>query len=191
MRIGIDLDGVIFDTERLFRFYADIYDIDNHGTNNVIDLKEVRFQERYKWTEEEKEKFYSDVVYDIENKAGLLPGVYETLKFFKEKGYKLYIITARGIYSKEQIDLSMKLLKKYNIDIFDEYIFGVEDKKKEIMHHKIEIMIDDNINICESISDICTPIYLKDIYSYDTKNNKIITMLSWADIYRYFSSKNK
>lgn len=189
MRIGIDLDGVIFDTERLFRFYADKYDVDHHGTNNIIDLKEVRFQERYNWTDEEKQTFYKDVVYAIEKKANLLPGVYETLRLFKEKGYKLYIITARGIYSKEQIDLSIKLLKKCKIDFFDEYIFGVEDKKKEIIDHKIDIMIDDNINICENISDVCIPIYLKDIYSYDTKKEKIITMFSWADIYRYFKNK--
>ena len=40
MRIGIDLDGVVFDSETTFRTYEEIYDIDRLKGNNLIDREE-------------------------------------------------------------------------------------------------------------------------------------------------------
>ena len=57
MKIGIDLDGVIFDSERWYRVYSELYDILELKRNSIIDNKEVRFQERYNWTEEEKQEY--------------------------------------------------------------------------------------------------------------------------------------
>ncbi len=50
-------------------------------------------------------------------------------------------------------------------------------------------MIDDNLDICDFIKDICTPIYFKDTPLYDAKDDKIITVNNWGDIYRYFKEK--
>ena len=47
MRIAVDLDGVIFDTERDFRVLCEIYDIDNHKQNKVINNSFLKFQDRY------------------------------------------------------------------------------------------------------------------------------------------------
>lgn len=186
MKIGIDLDGVIFDTERTFRFYSDIWDLEHHGLNNVIDDREVNFQQRYNWTEEEKEEFYSKYVYDLELKSGFFPGVKETLLYLKSLGYELYVITARGFYSQEQIDITMKLLKDEGLDIFDDYFFKSEDKKKVILDNKIDYMIEDHNKICESIKDICKVIYLKSAYSKTIEDSNVVTVYGWHEIYRYF-----
>ena len=45
--IAIDLDGVIFDTERYFRVASEIEDVNKYGLNNKIDNRNVRFQDRY------------------------------------------------------------------------------------------------------------------------------------------------
>ena len=34
-KIAIDLDGVIFDTERYFRVFTEIEDVNHYGFNNV------------------------------------------------------------------------------------------------------------------------------------------------------------
>ena len=35
MRIGIDLDGVIFDSEKLYRIYSELYDIQDLKKNSI------------------------------------------------------------------------------------------------------------------------------------------------------------
>ena len=37
-KIAIDLDGVVFDSENLFRVYTEIYDADKHGRYKIIQL---------------------------------------------------------------------------------------------------------------------------------------------------------
>ena len=57
MKIGIDLDGVVIDSETTFRTYAEIFDIDILKGNNLIDREKPKFQERYNWTEEQENEF--------------------------------------------------------------------------------------------------------------------------------------
>ena len=48
MKIGIDLDGVVIDSETTIRTYEEIFDIENLKGNNLIDREEPYLQERYK-----------------------------------------------------------------------------------------------------------------------------------------------
>ena len=42
MKIGIDLDGVVIDSETTFRTYAEIFDIDILKGNNLIDKADFK-----------------------------------------------------------------------------------------------------------------------------------------------------
>ena len=44
LKIGIDLDGVIFDSERIFRVYAELYDVIELHQNSIVDNREVKFK---------------------------------------------------------------------------------------------------------------------------------------------------
>ena len=57
MKIGVDLDGVIFDTEKAYRVYAELYEVLDLKKNTIIDRRSDRFQTRYGWTDEETKKF--------------------------------------------------------------------------------------------------------------------------------------
>ena len=57
MKIGIDLDGVVIDSETTFRTYEEIFDIDTLKGNNLINREEPKFQARYNWTKEQEEEF--------------------------------------------------------------------------------------------------------------------------------------
>ena len=46
MRIGIDLDGVVLDTEKQFRNDAELYDMLVLNKNSMKDPTELRVQER-------------------------------------------------------------------------------------------------------------------------------------------------
>ena len=57
MKIGIDLDGVVIDSETTFRTYEEIFDIDILNGNNLINREEPKFQARYNWTKEQEKEF--------------------------------------------------------------------------------------------------------------------------------------
>ena len=54
MKIGIDLDGVVIDSETTFRTYEEIFDINILKGNNLIDRQEPKFQYRYNWNIDNK-----------------------------------------------------------------------------------------------------------------------------------------
>jgi hypothetical protein len=55
-KIALDLDGVIFDSENLYRVYTEIYDTDINKQDTIIDNTQRIFQKRYNWSEEECNK---------------------------------------------------------------------------------------------------------------------------------------
>ena len=57
MRLGIDLDGVIFDSEKEYRVYSELYDMIDLNQNSKRNNKELRFQDRFDWTDEQIEGF--------------------------------------------------------------------------------------------------------------------------------------
>ena len=46
MKIGIDLDGVIFDSEKDYRVYSELYDLLDLHKNSKKDNREIKFQQR-------------------------------------------------------------------------------------------------------------------------------------------------
>ena len=57
MKIGIDLDGVVFDSEKEFRVYSELYDMIDLKQNSKKDNRELKFQKRFNWTEEQIQGF--------------------------------------------------------------------------------------------------------------------------------------
>ena len=187
MRIGIDLDGVIFDSEKLYRVYSELFDTCELKRNSIIDEQELKFQKRYNWTEEEKDLFIKKYHKKIVEESNFMPGVIEVLKMLKDEGNKFILITARGGISKEMIPITEKRLKDVGLLISDKCYWGTKNKDDICVEEKIDIMIDDYIENCKMVanSNIKT-IYLKDAPSYEAeKNENIITLYNWGEIYRY------
>lgn len=187
MKIGIDLDGVIFDSERIFRVYAELYDILELHQNGIIDNREVRFQERYNWSQEIINNFMRKYHTKIIEEAAFMPGAKEVIKMLKNEGHELIIITARGNKKKEHIAITEDILKKNNMYIFDKYCWGVEKKREVCVAEKIDLMIEDSNNNCKAISDAkIKTIYFKDAPNYDIEENEYLkTLYNWGEIYRY------
>ena len=191
MKIGIDLDGVVFDSEKEYRIYAELYDILDLKRNSKIKNNEVRFQNRFKWTEEESINFLKKYHMKIVTESNLMPGAETVLKLLKEEGHELIIITARGGFTKDTIEETMKRLNALNMDIFDKYYWQTENKDEICKKENIDIMIDDSHEKCTSISNAgIDTIYLKDSPSYELKDNEHLkTLYNWGEIYRYIKEK--
>ena len=187
MRIGIDLDGVVFDSEKEFRVYSELFDMIDLKQNSKTDNRKLKFQDRFQWTQKETEDFLKKYHKQIIEESNFMPGVKRILKLLKEEGNSLILITARGGINKDMIKITEERLKESGMDIFDKYYWATENKEEVCKKENIEIMIDDFCKNCESIANSkIKTIYLKDAPSYDLEENKYIKVLyNWGEIYRY------
>ena len=187
MRIGIDLDGVVFDSEKEFRVYSELYDMIDLKQNSKTDNRELKFQDRFQWSEKQTKDFLKKYHKQIIEESNFIPGVKRILKLLKEDGHSLILITARGGLNKDMIRITEERLKENGMYIFDKYYWATENKEKVCQNETIDIMIDDFCKNCENIANTkIKTIYLKDAPSYDLEENKYIKVLyNWGEIYRY------
>ena len=191
MNIGIDLDGVLFDTEKAYRVYSELYDMLDLKQNSKIDNKEIKFQKRFAWSKEQIDGFIKKYHKKIVKETNFMPGAIEVLQMLKQDGHKLFLITARGGINKEMISITEKRLKQANIEIFEKYFWATENKDKICLKEHIDIMIDDSYEKCISIAkEKINTIYFKDAPSYDIKNKYVITLYNWGEVYRYIKNKD-
>lgn len=192
MKIGIDLDGVVFDTEKEFRVYTELYDMLVLKQNSKVDNSELELQYRFNWTEENSKGFLAIYHEKIVREANYMPGAKDILKMLKQDGHMLIIITARGGMNKKMIEKTKERLKQDNMDIFDKYYFNIDEKQQICLNEKIDIMIDDYYRNCQSISDAgIKTIYLKDAPSPNLKENENLKILyNWGEIYRYIKKRS-
>lgn len=187
MKIGIDLDGVVFDSEKEFRVYSDLYDMLDLKQNSKINNKELKFQSRFKWTKEDIDGFLNKYHKQIIVESNFMPGVKRILKLLKEDGHTLILITARGGMNRDMIKVTEERLQQNEMNIFDKYYWATENKDEVCVKENVDIMIDDFCDKCKSIANSkIKTIYLKDAPSYDLEENEYIKVLyNWGEIYRY------
>lgn len=187
MKIGVDLDGVIFDSEKIFRVEAELYDLLELKRNSIIDNREVKFQDRYKWSKQEQTDFLQKYQTKIVKEAPFMPGAKKVLQMLKNDGHELIIITARGATSKEHITITKKVLKENEMDIFSKYFWATKEKEKVCLEEKVDLMIDDSDINCKAISEKkIKTLYFKDSPNFEMKeNNYLKTLYNWGEVYRY------
>ena len=84
-KIALDLDGVVFDSENLYRVYTEIYDTDNNKKDTIIDNSQRTFQKRYNWSQEEFQKFYNDYTEKILTSANIMTGADIVINKLKDR----------------------------------------------------------------------------------------------------------
>lgn len=187
MKIGIDLDGVVFDSEKEYRVYSELYDMLDLKQNSKTDNRKLAFQDRFNWTQEEIDGFLKKYHKQITLESNFMPGAQKVLKMLKEDGHTLILVTARGSLNKDMIKLTENRLKQKDMDLFDKYYWAVKNKAEVCVKEKIDLMIDDSLNHIKAVADAkIKAIYLKDAPSYDLEENEYSKVLyNWGEIYRY------
>lgn len=189
MKIGIDLDGVVIDSETTFRTYEEIYDIEDLKANNLIDREEPKFQERYNWTKEQGKGFIDKYFSIISKQSTLMNGFIPVYELLKKQDHEFIVITARGNFIEEMKNDAENLLKENNI-IFDKYYWKINNKLEICQKENIDIMIDDDHKIISNLAKN----RIKTLYFRDTnlkmlqENEYIKEVNNWGDIYRYIVS---
>ena len=192
MKIGIDLDGVVIDSETTFRTYEEIFDIDVLKGNHLINKEEPKFQARYNWTNEQEKEFIEKYFLIVSKESNLMSGFIGIYNLLKEQGHEFVVITARGGFVKEMKDDAIRLLEEKNIK-FDKYYWNVDDKLEICKNEKVDIMIDDDWKIIKRLADNeVKTLYFRDTNLRKWEENKYIKEVNnWGEIYRYIKEMKK
>ena len=190
MKIGIDLDGVVIDSETTFRTYEEIFDIDVLKGNNLINKEEPKFQARYNWTNEQEKEFIEKYFLTVSKESNLMSGFIGVYNLLKVQVHEFVVITARGGFVKEMKDDAIRLLEENNIK-FDKYYWNVEDKLEICKNEKVDIMIDDDWKIIKRLVDNeVKTLYFRDTNLMKLEENEYIKEVNnWGEIYRYIKEK--
>lgn len=186
-KIAIDLDGVVFDSENLYRVYAEMYDVDKFKCNNLIDNSPRTFQKRYNWNKEEFKLFYEANAKQVLSTANIMTGANIVLKKLMNN-FQIIIVTARN---DEEVLIAKDKLNE--LGLCDIKIFNNEHSKiKRLLDENCDYIIDDDEDICrQSSKEGINSIYFKNAASksvYDAPNFKVVN--NWGEIYKYLLLTN-
>ncbi len=171
MRIGIDIDDTITNTSLKMLEYMDKLGIEQNGDDYC------------NYTVEDLDK-YKDLlrkyIEPVLSTCTLKRDCVKVINKLKEMGNSIYIITARSNrYSDNIYDITKKYLEDYKIS-YDELFFGYEDKKDICIEQKIDYMIDDNIDVYNSLVGTNTKPIL--FGKEATKSYDCIRVNNWDEI---------
>lgn len=180
-KIALDLDGVVFDSENLYRVYTEIYDVEKNKKDTIVDNTQRIFQKRYNWTEEEFKKFYDENAEKVLTNSNFMTGADIVLNKLKDK-FEFIVVTSRSDFETE---IAREKLKQ--IGFSDVRIFNNEHHKiKRLLDENVSYMIDDDEGICINASDnnICA-LYFKNNASNRVDKENVINVNNWGEIYKY------
>lgn len=192
MKIGIDLDGVVIDSETTFRTYEEIFDIDTLKGNNLINRQEPKFQARYNWTEEQEKEFIKKYFLTVSKESNLMSGFIGVYNLLKKQGHEFIVISARGGFVKEMKDDAIRLLEENNIS-FDKYYWKIHDKLEACKNENVDIMIDDDWKIIKNLADNnIKTLYFRDTNLVKLEETKYIKEVNnWGDVYRIIRNEEQ
>ena len=181
-KLALDLDGVVFDSENLYRVYTEMYDVDVKKGNNIINNSERTFQKRYNWDKSEFSEFYNKYSKIILEKANIMSGAEIVIKKLLEY-FDIIIVTAR---SDEEMKYALEKFEKVNLNSVK--IYNNEHKKiDKLLEEKVDYIIDDDSAICVNASNNnIHALYFKNSVSDKLEENEYIKNVNnWGEIYRY------
>ena len=188
MKIGLDLDGVVFDSETTFRTYEELFDIERNQ-NKLVDRSEPKYQKRYSWNEIEMKEFQKYFL-EVSQNSPLMPGFKKVYELLKNAEIEFVVISARGLGGDGtelqcMEDDAKRILKENNI-IFDKYYWKQDNKLEVCKKENIDIMIDDDYNIITNLSNNkIKTLYFRDSNLKKLEENEYIKEVNnWGDIYR-------
>ena len=186
MKIGIDIDGVILDYERVLKTYGDLYDFIELKKDGIINRNEHYLRNRYDWTEEERMNFINKYFLKLSKQTSLIPGAKDVINMLQKEGNELIIISARGGMIEEMKDVAIEKFNEEGIS-FNKYYWKQDDKLEVAKKEKIDVMIDDSYDVCKKLSSNgIKTIYFRDKEMKVLEQNENLKEVSnWGEIYRY------
>lgn len=171
LNIGIDIDDTIAETTKLAN--AILYNENEH----------LLIQDYHDLGKEEFKTFVKQHLPEIVKYLIIKDGVAETINYWKDKGYKIILITARVNSERESLTPSTEVFLQRNQILYDKIIYKQKQKGKACWQNDIDIFIDDKESVLDEIKSVNKNI--KTIrFLNDPDASKHLTVRSWFDLKR-------
>lgn len=181
-KIALDLDGVVFDSENLYRVYTEIYDVEVKKGSNIIDNTKRVFQARYNWSEEEFQNFYLKYAPIVLKDANIMTGAEIIVPKLLEN-FDVIIVTSR---SDEEIVYATKKFEELNL--LNVKIYNNQHNKiDKYLKENVSYIIDDDSDIClNAAKNNINALYFKNNASPELVESKYIKNVNnWGEVYKY------
>lgn len=187
--LGLDIDGVILDFERVVRTYAEMYDLlwlRKSGKKN----DEFNFFHQYDWNDDELAYFKEYILPFATKKTPLMACAKEALEILKAVGYRIVLITARGGMNPKMADLVKEVLDSLEIP-YDDIYFKQFDKVEIAKKIGIKYMIDDSPTVVSKLADEgISSLYFRDKFASIIDHPLIEEVTNWGEILRILLKKD-
>lgn len=190
MNIGIDIDDTISDTYTTLLEYAQKYTIEELKKSPILDHMKMTnhsyIEAMHHWTKEETLKFWEKYYAEILKKIHIKTFATEKIKKLKEKGNRIYLITARWDMENDNVkEITLEWLRKNDVQ-YDEFFMNAEEKLKIVKDKNIDVFVDDSFDNCKSIAyGSNAKVYLMDTrVNQNLKDEKITRVYSWPHVYQ-------
>lgn len=163
--------------------------------NDLRQMKKTEYDTAaiFNWNRDVDDMFWEDILEDYSKNEKPRIFASEVLHILKDKGFKLYIITARCSMKEEDIkekkieNILKKWLDENNIP-YDELYFSGSDKREAMSKYNIDIMIEDSPKNIEQLKDIVDIIVFDAMYNKNSVGNNITRVNSWYEILYYLEN---
>ncbi len=180
MRIGIDLDGVIFNSEYQFQCIGELFDL-KHGGKGLSHPEEVKMHKRYDWTEDMYAQYLDEAVLPTFASTPLMPMAKEVMSMLENDGHEIYIVTSRNL--PKEIEITLNRLSAENIN-YPTY-FQKDGKLETCQRLDIDVMIDDYYVYVEELSNAgITCIQLVTEPIKEVHRHNVHVCHNWGEVYR-------
>lgn len=119
MKIGIDIDGVILDYQRVLNTYGDLYDFIELKKDGIVSKNELYLRKKYNWTDEERMDFVNKYFLKLSKQTPLIPGAKDVINMLKNEGNELIIISARGGMIEEMKNVAINKFEKEDFHLIN------------------------------------------------------------------------
>ena len=179
-KIALDLDGVVFDTETLYRVYTEVYDVENYKSDNNINNSKRLFTERYSWSDDVHRNFYDKYALEVIENAPVMTGCEKVLKKLVSD-FEFIVITAR---KDNEIEFAKRFFDKQHLNI---KIYNNCSKIDKCLELGISYIIDDDDITCLDASNKgIKALYFKNNASVPlNESDNLKNVHNWGEIYKY------
>lgn len=189
MNIGIDIDGVLTNMERIVTDFATKMCVEENW-NISVNASEYDQDKAFNWTKEQTDKFWNKYLVKYVTETPAREFAKEILEKLQQEGNQIYLITARNeeglppeYYGKMQ-ELTKQWLKSQNIK-YDKLIFAQDTEKlQQCLENNVTVMIEDSPTNIKNISKKIKTIKFDCKYNQNVNNENITTAYSWYHIYK-------
>mgnify|MGYP003303538683 CR=1 FL=1 len=188
MKIAVDLDGVVFNSEMFFMASAEIYDAKILKKNSIIKKDEPRVQNKYSWSQNELDGYIKNYANSLD--FDVMPCAKTVIDEMK-KDNQVFIISARGQFNPDEIKIAKSKLRKAKIS-FNKSFFGFLNKTEIVLSNKIDVIIDDRYDVCKLLSKkgVLSLYFRMAGRKKLKKTENLVEVNNWGDVYRVLVNRN-